>query len=739
MIEYEVQFARITTTGKIPDRFLNCQSKGTVDAAKAYMGTVYTLVEIVSPWFTTSAVGQSIINTFANTYYRGESTSDLDNFEEALKQVNENLAQITANGETGWIGKLNAVLAIQIDNKIHLAQTGAGEAYIFRDGKTNHLTYGLAQSNVDTHPLKTFSNITSGELIVHDKVLIANPELFKAIEMEKLCEVISVNTPREAVLEIAKILKKKKMKSVNVLLLELLTTDEASKLKATTLSDNVQLDKPIETVSLYWNKFWQSILQPALIFTGINLKKAGVATYHVAKKSTQKILKEIKDRQAAAPKHNDKFENEFLEPASVDNGLLKDEEIEYSPELNVHYYEQEQKKKNDKFGQFLSSVLVNLTNFATFAVSLWQNKKKRPYLLAGALIVVVLIIIFSVCSKGPSGQKLTLLQAQTILKDAQNSQKQANAAILASDNEKAKINFNDCLVGTNKIASIDVLKSQTKDLNQICQTELDKFTATTRFANLNPIVSGIQDLKMSFVIGSQVFFVNATEIYQSSLTGLQKPVKVATLPASNGDFVFGTLAGSEIYLYTSAQKVYGYNVDSKKLELSAISGNWEVANAGSFYAGTFYLLDSVAGQIYKHVSTNNAFEAGQNYLAIASTNLKNNISLAIDGSIYALNSAGGVNKLSRGQFVSGFALSDIPAPNTKIEKPVKLVTDADTTSIYILDNGSNKRILEFDKDGHFTHQYALPENLNNLTDFTVSIKAKKIWVLNAGSLYEIGI
>jgi len=295
------------------------------------------------------------------------------------------------------------------------------------------------------------------------------------------------------------------------------------------------------------------------------------------------------------------------------------------------------------------------------------------------------------------------------------------------------------LVGTNKISSIVAIKSQTKDLNQICQVELDKLTSTTRFTNLNPIVSGAQDAKMSFVVGSQIFLINATEIYQSSLVNSQKPVKMAALPSGNGDFVFGTLAGSEIYLYTSAQKVYGYNVDTQKLELSPISGSWEVANAGSFYAGTFYLLDSVAGQIYKHVSTNNTFSSGQNYLAVASTNLKNNISFAIDGSVYALNSAGDINKLSRGQFVSGFALSSIPAPYSKIEKPVKLVTDADTTSIYILDNGSNKRILEFDKDGHFTHQYALPANLNNLTDFSVSIKAKKIWVLNAGSLYEIGI
>jgi hypothetical protein len=739
LIEYEVQFARITTTGKIPDRFLNCQSKASLDPAKAYMGTVYTLIEITSPWFVTSQVGQSIINTFSHAYYEGESTSDLDNFEDALKKVNENLAQITQNGETNWIGNLNAILAVQIDDKIHLAQTGQAEAYIFRDGKTNHLTYGLAQNKAETHPLKTFTNITSGALSTHDKVLIANPELFSVMSMDALCEIITMNSPCAAVLQIAKFLKKKKVKTINAIVMELLTADEASRIKVNNLSDNVQLDKPIETTWFYIEKIWRTFLKPTFQFIGAISNRYGERLWHLIRKGSEKAMVKIQERKAVVPRQDDKFENEFLGSDMNEGGLLKDEKIEYSPELNVHIYEREQKKKADKVGQMLKMVSEKTSHFINLAVSFFKNKRKRPYIYAICAVIVVIIIIVMITGKKPENKtKLTLLQSQTVLKDAQAAQKEAKTALLGGELEKAKLQFDNCSVLTRKIMEVDMLKAETKSLNNDCQSELDKLSSVTRFAKLTPIVTAAQDVKLIFVVGGQIYYVNSGEIYKSPLTG-PKAEKVATLPRNNGDFQFGTVSGLNIYLYTSSQKVYTFNTDQQKLELVKIEGNWETANTAAYYAGSLYLLDGIVGQIYKHVASGSAFGIGQKYATSGLVDLKNNISLTIDGSIYTLNSAGEVQKIEKGKLVSDFALRDVPTPNDKIEKPIKIYTDSDTSSVYVLDAGLNKRVLEFDKDGHFIHQYALPVDFNNLTDFSVSIKAKKIWILNQSSLYEISI
>ena len=737
-MEYEVQYARITTAGKLPDRFLNCQSRQSSDLSKAYMGTIYSLVEIISPWFTTSQVGQSIINTFSQSYYSGESTSDLDNFEEALKKVNENLTLITQNGETNWIGNLNAILAVQIENKILLAQTGHAEAYIFREGKINHLTYGLNQSQAETHPSKTFSNITSGELKSHDRVLFANPDLFNSMEMDSLREIISMNQPNDAILQIAKILKRKKARSINVLILELMTLEEASNLPVVSANDNIHLDRPIESVWIVLDKFWTKILRPILFLLGKYLKMALIKLVAMVKGQVRKA----QERKQSAPPEviNDRFQQEFIKDANADEGLLKDEEIEYSPELNVHYYEQAQKRsQTNHFNKVSNIALGALSKTLVWFASIWENKKTRPYFLAALGVIILLILGLVVCSHRPEKPKkgLTLLQAQTILKDAQASQKAAKTASLAGDNEAAKTKYDDCANKAQQVLTVDMVKSDATDALDTCQSELDTLTNTTRFGELTPIVSSSASIKATFITGNQAVLVGPNDIYTTSTAG-GKPNRTATIPRNNGDFQFGA-ADQNLYFYTSNQKVYGYNLTNNTLGLANVSGSWETANSASFFNGNFYLLDGIMGKIYRHSLNQGSqanFGGGQSYTT-NTNNLKNGVSMAIDGAIYVLHSSGTVSKFQNGKAVD-FSLQGLPTPHNKIEQPIKIYTDSDTTSIYILDNAT-KRIVEFDKDGHFIHQYALPSSFSKITDFSVSAKTKKIWILNQNNLYQIGI
>ena len=732
-MEYEVQYARITTTGKLPDRFLNCQSRSSMDISKAYMGTFYSLIEINSPWFATSQVGQSIINTFYQAYYSGDSTSDLDNFESALKAVNENLTKITQNGETNWIGNLNAILAIQIENRIILAQTGTAEAYIFRQGKVNHLTYGLAQDQTEVHPANTFSNVTSGELKVHDKVLIANPDLFVNLELDTLKEIISINSPRQAVLQIAKILKKKKVRAVNVMILDLMTLEQASKVLEDNLSDNIHLDRPIESAFVGFEKVWQQILSPLFSFLGKLLASAFGKLFTF----TVKSIKNMKQKQAAKPAKMDQFHKDFIQDSGKDEGLLKDEEIQYSPELHVHHYEMEKKKKiaGDKY-KIVKLIWQKVMNFVHWLILLWHSKKNRPYLLGALGLIVVVIIIFAISAGKGSGKKMTLLEAQTILKTVQAAQKDGKNYSSIGDSERAKISFNNCVLGAQKISSIEILKQDSQAAGQSCQTELDRLTNTTRYASLQPIMSGVTGVKNVFNIAGQNYLVTANEIYRVG-AGTAKPEKVASLPRNNGDILYGVASSEIIFLYTSSQNVYEYSIVNDTFEQAKINGTWEKATGLSYYNGNFYLLDGVNGQVYKHVLSSQGFAAGQNYLNAGFATIKNGISFAVDGSVYVLRSTGDVVKLQGGK-VQDFIIRDLPTPNSKIEKPVKLYTDSDTSSIFILDAGQN-RIIEFDKDGHFIHQYAMPDGFGTITDFDVSTKTKKLWLVSQNNLYELSL
>ena len=733
---YEIQYARLATTEKLPDRFLNTQVKESTDLSKSSMGQIFSLIEILTPWFPTAQIGQTIINTFIQNYYTGGSTSDLANFEASLKKVNESLAQITQNGETDWIGNLNGILGVVVENKLHLAQTGKSEAYIFREGKVNHLTYGLAQNGAEPHPLKTFSNITSGELKSLDKILIANPELYKHLTIESLRQIVTLNNPNEVILQIAKILKKKKVNTVNVLIISLLNAEEIAKQEVMPEEETtIYLDRPLESIWAQVTRVWQQIFFPILKFIGKSGQKAGDKSIAF----TKNYLTKLKERKTAQEpiKKRDLFEKEFLE-ANREEGLLKDEEIQYSPELKVHYYEEQKKLKENKFIPFIKSVNVQTKKIFNFIISLAKNRRTRPYFFVGIAIIILIILgLFINSQRHKSGSQFNLTESQQTLREAEEAEKNAKIAILSNDQEKAKLLFTEAIEKAQKIIDFPIVGANAKEILARVYLELDKLTATTRFGSLSPILSTGDDIKSLFIIGGQAYLVTKSDIYRGLLSG-GKPEKLISIPKNGGDFQCGFLMNKNIYLYTSSQKVYGFQAENQKIDLVKLeNGSWETANACASYIGNLYLLDGIIGQIYKHASSQDIFSKGEPYINTASIDIKNSNSLAIDGYLYVLRNNGDVLKFQRGR-LQDFDLKDIPTPWSKIEKPIKIFTDENTPSIYILDGGQ-KRILEFDKDGHFIHQYALPDSFQDLKDFVVSVKSKKIWVVNKGELYEINI
>jgi len=732
-MDYEIQYARLSTTEKLPDRFLNTQMRTATDLSKSSMGQIYWLIEILTPWFPTAQIGQTIINSFSQNYYNGGSTSDLVNFEEALKKVNENLAQITQNGETDWIGNLNGVLGVIIGNKLHLAQTGKCEAYIFRDGKVNQLTYGLATNGAEIHPLKTFSNVTSGELKSHDQILVANPEIYKHFSIEGLRQIVTLNHPNEAVMQIAKILKKKKTSSVNVLIMNLLDREEMAKI-ATSAPSTVYLDRPLESFWAGSKRVWQQLVYPILKFFAKESHKAGKKSVNFTKNYLKTLQEKRKSQEPI--KKKDLFDKEFIE-ANPSDDLLKDEEIKYSPELEVHYYNEQKKQKENKSLKVFEFVKKYAAKIWSFILQTATNKKTRPYFyIVLAIILLVAIGLIVNGKRNSSNKNMNLAQAQSILADAEKAENDGKNAALSNNAEKAKQLFVEAIDKAKSIQNFPIVSSDAKNVISGSYLELDKLTQTTRFSSLDPLFSINAPIKDVIVSSGQTYLISQNAIFKSLLSG-GKPTQVASIPKNGGDFSFAILMGQDIFLYTSSQKIYDFQINNESIDLAQGPSSWETANAGDSFSGSIYLLDGIIGQIYKHSSSSSGFGQGQDYVASSATNIKDSVSIAIDGMVYVLRSNGEAVKFQKGR-LQDFSLKDVPTPNSKIGKPLKIYTDADTPSIYVLDGGQ-KRILEFDKDGHFTHQYALPDNFNSIGNFFVSYKSKKIWVANDKSLYEISI
>lgn len=159
-----------------------------------------------------------------------------------------------------------------------------------------------------------------------------------------------------------------------------------------------------------------------------------------------------------------------------------------------------------------------------------------------------------------------------------------------------------------------------------------------------------------------------------------------------------------------------------------VDDDWhEIVDLRAF-DGNLYFLEK-EGKIWKYSVKEGQFGVKEAWLESGPVGSEA-ISMAIDGSVWVLNSDGGILKYVRGRRdVFGVAGLDKPLLN-----PAAIYADADQEKIYVLDRG-NSRVLVLAKSGEYDSQY-LWEGFREATDLVASEKAGKILVLKGSKVYE---
>ncbi len=118
-------------------------------------------------------------------YYGNPRRGAIESFEAALHKVNVGLAELTKEGNTEWIGTLDAAICIIERNNLHFSVAGNAKALLFRDHHLSDISEGLADSDND-HPMKTFTDVASGKISPSDRILITTPEIFSILSEAEL-------------------------------------------------------------------------------------------------------------------------------------------------------------------------------------------------------------------------------------------------------------------------------------------------------------------------------------------------------------------------------------------------------------------------------------------------------------------------------------------------------------------------------------------------------------------------
>lgn len=191
--------------------------------------------------------------------------------------------------------------------------------------------------------------------------------------------------------------------------------------------------------------------------------------------------------------------------------------------------------------------------------------------------------------------------------------------------------------------------------------------------------------------------------------------------------------GSLIF-FTKSGKVIEYK-DGRFVFVDTADPAFHKGIAIQGYSNKIYVLDPEGNQIWRYTRRRDKFDMAAAYNINA--DLKNAVSLAIDGNVYVLNKDGSMIKLFGGN------KEDFPVKKQPVKpptSPTRVFTQLDMGAIYVLEPAA-KRVLVYYKDDkthgvNYTNQYIF-DDLTDIRDIYFDKDANKLYLLDASKIYEV--
>ena len=737
-------------------------------------GVIYFIIEILYNDPTMGRVAKLIERTIIDKYY--ENLDDgLESLEVALKAVNEKLLSIADEGEIGWIGKINAAIAILEKNVLHITQTGTVEAYLIRENKITHVTENLSAPSEKTNPIKTFVNIASGDLKIGDKVIMSTSELFYHFSLDDLRRINAKFPPAIAATYIVKMLRKEEIESINTLILELAESeDDQNSIGRRLLIEEKNL---VEQYNKKVVPAWKSLLS----FSKKGVQKSIEKTKDVyggriaptvnqitkeANKRVSEKLEEITSSDNTGAKENksrsligilDKIKkpSQPVEPEAPvfqraetkktsGRGKKKIEEIITEDQQNI--FEAPKNTPIRKIYFLVSKTYIKISD------PIKKSKKKSQFFMTLAILLVVILLVSGTVSYR---QKVVIDNRNKIEQAYNNLKNKTEGAVKANqlgDTKKAQSLLEEARNDIKGISSSSYMKDQIKALEIEINTATESVFNIQRFEEITPIANFTQidqTIKVDSLIkiGDKLITIDKERHKGVSFSTDSKAIEsipsltfdgtVEKTTPLNDKSVIAMLTGNPDSLY-----IYNSKVGTTEKVKQITEEPWPKAKAISSYLNNVYMLVPTDGQVYRYTSLINSYSNKNPYLVDKNIDLTNAVDLSIDGSVYILMKTGDVMKFSTGEKVE-FNIHGFPQIFNEQEKgndakmldPIRIIATESIPYIYIVDKGA-KRVVVFDKEGAYRTQY-VSSKWSDIKDFTVD--GNTGYLLSGTELYQISL
>ena len=391
---------------------------------------------------------------------------------------------------------------------------------------------------------------------------------------------------------------------------------------------------------------------------------------------------------------------------------------------------------DNKFIALLSQKFEDLRHFigSRGAIGEWQRLGRDKVLLSLVLVVFVLIGgIYLVRNQGQKQKYIDELQASLDLvsdkineAETKGSYDKSQAADLL---DSAEITAMEVLASGYLRASasqyLNSIEEQRDYLDNVIRVD-----DVTFYADLSEKRSTVSALGL-VPYQNSLYAYEYNGLYEMELTSVKD-----TLTISDEEVV---VSGA---YFDDQDSILFYTQDGDLIEYDGLVFNFMDSTSGKFgtgvqavpYSSKVYVLDPKADQIWKYYRQRDAYGSAEAYI-LDETDVSSAVSIAIDGSVWLLNSDGTITK-----FLSGveedFNLDR--APLTSFAGATKIYTAFESSQLYVLDP-ANSRVLVFNKDAKdgdlvYSTQYVF-DGLDDIRDVYVAQAENRMYILTGTKVY----
>lgn len=156
------------------------------NVAGSALGTLFGFFEVEIHDQDAAYIVNFLASVAKKEYFANPRRSPVESFEAALHKINVALAEIVKHGNVSWLGHLHGALGAVSQNTLNFSVTGEGEIYLAREEALRSISEGLADTESEPHPLKTFTEVSSGNLFDGDLIFALSPSIWSLFSPEDL-------------------------------------------------------------------------------------------------------------------------------------------------------------------------------------------------------------------------------------------------------------------------------------------------------------------------------------------------------------------------------------------------------------------------------------------------------------------------------------------------------------------------------------------------------------------------